>query len=204
MERTRKLRRRPKATRDVTRVGIDPDALEAFCREHVVSVERFIARRVRDPYRIADLTADVFLAVIDSADSFRPSRGEPVAWLFGIARNVVSADLRQSARELGANGRIPMGRILVEADDVARLHERIDAEGEARRLHAAMDGLSDGERAVLELIALDGLSAREAADALGISQVAARVRLHRARRLLQNRLRSPSIEVSEQEPEASS
>jgi RNA polymerase sigma factor (sigma-70 family) len=159
---------------------------------------------VRDPYRIADLTADVFLAVIDSAHSFRPSRGEPVAWLFGIARNVVSADLRQSARELGANGRIPMGRVLVEADDVARLHERIDAEGEARRLHAAMDGLSEGERAVLELIALDGLSAREAADALGISHIAARVRLHRARRLLQNRLRSSSIELSGREPEASS
>jgi hypothetical protein len=31
----------------------------------VDAVQRFIARRVRDPYRVADLTADVFLSAID-------------------------------------------------------------------------------------------------------------------------------------------
>src|SRR5206468_1886418 len=41
----------------------------------------------------ADLTADVFVAVIESAGSYRRSRGEPVAWLFGIARNVVADGL---------------------------------------------------------------------------------------------------------------
>jgi RNA polymerase sigma-70 factor (ECF subfamily) len=41
---------------------------------------------------------------------------------------------------------------------------------------------------VFELVALDGLSAREAGQALGIGPVAARVRLHRARRRMQTRL----------------
>jgi DNA-directed RNA polymerase specialized sigma24 family protein len=40
----------------------------------------------------------------------------------------------------------------------------------------------------MELVVLDGLSVRDAAEALGVSHVAARVRLHRARRLLQRQL----------------
>ncbi len=41
---------------------------------------------------------------------------------------------------------------------------------------------------MLELIALDGLSVGEAGRALGIGSVAARVRLHRARRRMQDHL----------------
>lgn len=36
----------------------DPAAFEAFYRETVHDVERFIARRVTDPGAVADLTAD--------------------------------------------------------------------------------------------------------------------------------------------------
>ena len=56
------------------------------------------------------------------------------------------------------------------------------------QLYAAMDVLSDGERAVLELVALDELPIAEAAAALDIGPVAARVRLHRARRRLERQL----------------
>jgi DNA-directed RNA polymerase specialized sigma24 family protein len=56
---------------------------------------RFVARRVADPYTAADLTADVFLAVIGSVHTYRPGKGSPVAWLYGIARNVIAADRRR-------------------------------------------------------------------------------------------------------------
>ncbi len=52
-----------------------------------------------------------------------------------------------------------------------------------------MDRLSEGERAVLELVALDELSVAEAAAAVGVRAVTARVRLHRARRILRAELR---------------
>jgi len=51
-------------------------------------------------------------------------------------------------------------------------------------MYAAMAGLPAGQRAVLELVALDGLSVTEAAAVLGISPVTSRVRLHRARQSL--------------------
>jgi RNA polymerase sigma factor (sigma-70 family) len=194
--------RNPTATGGPARIAKDPDAFEAFYREHVEAVQRFIARRVHDPYLAADLTADVFLAAIDSAHTYRPSRGKPRAWLYGVARNVVAAERRRAGRELGASGRIS-GRLLVETDDLARLHERLDAEARARRLYRAMDRLPESERAVLELVALDGLRPGEAAKLLGISAVATRVRLHRARRVVQNELRSPARELPERASEAS-
>jgi RNA polymerase sigma-70 factor (ECF subfamily) len=165
----------------------DPDALERFYREHVEAVERFVARRADDPYLAADLTADVFVAAIESAGSYRRGRGEPRAWLLGIARNVVAEAHRRNAKELRTAARI-RGRELVDEDDLAALHERLDRESAARELYRSLTVLPAGERAVLELVALDGLSAREAGRALGVGAVAARVRLHRARRRLKSRL----------------
>jgi len=172
---------------ELTELRSDPDAFERFYRRHVEAVQRFVARRVSDPYVAADLTADVFVAVIESAGSYRRSRGEPAAWLFGIARNVVAGEHRRKAKELRTVAQI-RGRELVDEEDLAALQERIDSEAGARELYRELDGLPAGERAVLELVALDGLSAVEAGHALGIGAVAARVRLHRARRRLQSRL----------------
>ena len=60
------------------RIAREPDALEAFYRDHVEAVQRFVARRVSDPHLAADLTADVFLAAVDSASSYDSSRGPVV------------------------------------------------------------------------------------------------------------------------------
>ena len=156
---------------ELAEITSDPDAVERFYREHVEAVQRFVARRVEDRYLAADLTADVFVAVIESAGSYRRSRGEPVAWLYGIARNVVAGERRRTAKELRTAARI-RGRDLV-GDDLAALHERIDREAAARELLRDLTQLPARERAVLELVALDGLSVGEAGRALGIGAVAA-------------------------------
>ena len=168
----------------LARIGHDPDALEAFYTEHVTAVTRFVARRVADPHTVADLTAEVFLAVIDSAHSYRPGRGTQVAWLYGIARNVIAGERRRAATELRAASRVA-GRRLLDDDDIARLEERIDAESAGRAACLALAGLPPDERAVLELVAVDGLPVADAAAALGIRPGTARVRLHRARRAAQ-------------------
>jgi RNA polymerase sigma-70 factor (ECF subfamily) len=156
---------------------------EEFYRRHVDAVMRFVARRVDDPHTAADLTAEIFLAVLDSAHTYRPRLGSETAWLYGIARNVVSSERRRVARETERDLRIS-GRRLLEADDIVRIEDRLDAESPGRRVLAALARLPEGERAVMELIAVDQLTVTEAAAALGIRQVTARVRLHRARKAL--------------------
>ena len=166
-------------------IGQDADAFESFYREHVDAVLRYATRRTRDPHAAADLTADIFMAAINAADGYRKELGSPVAWLYGIARNVVAAERRRAARAWAAENRIAARRLLDE-DDIARLEERIDAERDCRALLDRIAKLPAGQQAVLELIAVDGLTLPEAAAALDISTVTARVRLHRARRALRD------------------
>lgn len=89
-----------------TAIGRDPDAFEAFYREHLGVVRRFVARRVGDVEQAADLTADVFVKAIESADRYDPSLGPPGAWLIGIARHVVAAHLRDAVRHAAADRRV--------------------------------------------------------------------------------------------------
>jgi RNA polymerase sigma-70 factor (ECF subfamily) len=168
-------------------IGTDPELFEAFYREQVEDLQRFVARRVGDRERAADLTAEIFLAAITSANRYRPRRGTPKAWLYGIARIVVANDRRQRGRQRAGEERL-RGSALLDEDDAARMDARIDAAARSRQLYAAMDRLPEAERAVLELVALDELTVAEAAAAAGVRPVTARVRLHRARRRLRAEL----------------
>jgi RNA polymerase sigma-70 factor (ECF subfamily) len=168
-------------------IGTDPDLFEAFYREHVEDLQRFVARRVGDREWAADLTAEIFLAAIDSAHRYRPRRGNPKAWLYGIARVLVASDRRKRGRERAGEERL-RGSALLDEEDAARMDARLDAAAQSRHLYEAMDRLPEAERAVLELVAVDELSVAEAASAAGVRPVTARVRLHRARRKLRAEL----------------
>jgi RNA polymerase sigma factor (sigma-70 family) len=168
-------------------IGIDADIFDVFYREHIGSVEGFVVRRIGDREHAADLTAEIFLAVIDSAHRYRPALGTPRAWLLGIARILVAGDRRRMDRRRTGEERL-RGSTLLDQDDAARWDARIDAASRSRELYQAMDRLPDGERAILELVALDELSLAEAAAAAHVRAVTARVRLHRARRRLRAEL----------------
>ena len=142
----------------VRSIGSDPEAFTAFYRAHVDEVTRFVTRRVADPQLAADLTAEVFLAVIEAAAGYRGASGGPRTWLFGIARNVIAGEFRRSARERRAE-QVIAGRRLLDADDIDRLTARIDASRQVRELHAELRALPDSERAVL--VALAGRGSRE-------------------------------------------
>ena len=64
-----------------------PAEFAAFYREHLPFVRLYLARRIDDPFLVADLTAEVFLRVIRSAGSYRSELAPPRAWLTGIARH---------------------------------------------------------------------------------------------------------------------
>ncbi len=168
---------------DVQAVATQPEQLEAFYREHLPFVRQYVARRLSDPGDVADVTADVFLRVVRSAAGYRSQLGPPRAWLTGIARHVVAEHRRRGAqhdvavRQLG-------GRRWLDEDAADRIVQRVTAEAEARDLLDRIAQLPPALRAVVELVAVDGLAVAEAAAVLDISAGAARVRYHRARRLL--------------------
>lgn len=168
-------------------IGTDPELFEVFYCEHVEAIQRFVSRRVGERDRVADLTAEIFLAAIESAHRYRARAGTPRAWLFGIARALVANDGRRHGREQAREARF-RGSALLDEEDAARMDERLDAAARSRELYAAMDRLPEAERAVLELVAIDEMTVAEAAAAVGVRPVTARVRLHRARGKLQAEL----------------
>lgn len=183
-------------------IGTDPDLFELFYREHVEGLQRFVARRIGERDRAADLTAEIFLAAVESAHRYRSGRGTPKAWLYGIARVVVADDHRRRGRDRDRSERL-RGSTLLDVHDAARIDARIDAATRSRRLYAAMEQLPEGERAVLELVALDELTLVEAAAAAGVRPVTARVRLHRARRKLRAELEAAASEPGASEEDRS-
>lgn len=56
-----------------------------FYRRHVDRVVGYAARRLREPADVADLVGATFTTVLTAAPSYDPARGEPTAWLLGIA-----------------------------------------------------------------------------------------------------------------------
>ena len=174
----------------VAAIGHDPDAFEAFYRQHLEAVQSFVARRVESPEDAADLTAEVFLATIRASRDYRGEAVVPLAWLYGIARRVVAGHHRSTARAVRAVRRID-ARELLDDESTDRIVARLDGQREARRVYRSLAELPERQRAVVELVALDGLSLTEAAGALGISPGNARVLYHRARRRLAGALAHP-------------
>ncbi len=168
---------------DVQAIATQPEEFEAFYRDHLPFVRRYVARRLSDPGDVADVTADIFLRVIRSAATYRRRCGPPRAWLTGIARNAVADHHRAGAQHDAALRRLA-GRRWLDEDSADRIAQRVSAEAAARTMLGLIADLPVPLRAVVELVAVDGLTVVDAAAVLEISAGAARVRYHRARRLL--------------------
>lgn len=180
---------------DIAAIAVQHAEFEAFYREHLPFVRLYLVRRVEDPFLVADLTADVFVSAIRSAVTYRCEFGPPRAWLTGIARNIVADHWKSSARERTTIQRL-QGREFLDEDSTDRIVQRIAAETQARSVLAAIAELPPNLRSVVELVAVDGLAVTEAAAVLNISPGNARVRYHRARRLLQNTPTLQPLEVT--------
>jgi RNA polymerase sigma factor (sigma-70 family) len=179
----RTMRERPASVSGRSR-GRPPDSpLEEFEQVYLRNVDvlmGYFARRCRDPHTVADLTSETFVRAVDGFAKFDPRRGTDRAWLFGIAAHVFARYCQQSAGGRNAVARLGGHRTLDE-DEIEELAGRIDAEREGAALMQRYARLPAVERAAIELVDLEGLSPMEAAQALGVSRVAFRKRLSRAR-----------------------
>lgn len=132
-----------------------------------------------------DLVAETFLAALATRQRYDPSRGDPRAWLYGIATNMLRQHARQERRSLEKTARAAQLH-LDQIDDTAHLvAEQVDAQRSTATIADALLSLSDRDRDVLLLTAWSGLDGAQVALALGIPAGTVRSRLHRARRLLQ-------------------
>ncbi|MFM9555775.1 MULTISPECIES: RNA polymerase sigma factor [Streptomyces] len=163
----------------------DPQGFEEVYRRTYLPVLRFLRRRL--PANTAeDAAAEVFLAAWRNRHELR---GKELPWLYGIARRVAANTVR-------ARGRAD------RLDDRIRAHHDDGFEPAAEEAvldmlgaRGALGRLPEHEQEVLLLVAWDGLSVRDAARVMGCSSGAFRVRMHRARRLLEAAVAADEAQV---------
>ena len=179
----RMMAERPIAVRARARERPPASPIEDFEQVYLRNVDvlmGYFARRCREPQTVADLTSETFVRAIEGFAGFDPGRGTDRAWLFGIAARVFARHCDQSAGGRDAVARLGGHRPL-DQDEIEELAGRIDAEREGAALMGRYARMPALERAAIELVDLEGLSPMEAARALGVSRVAFRKRLSRAR-----------------------
>lgn len=134
-------------------------------------------RRTGDPDLTADLTAEVFAAVLVSAARYTPTGDSAAGWLLGIARNVLGHSLRRGQVDARARARVGAEALTVEDHDVERILElAASEEGVAGQLLA---GLPADERAAVRARVIEEREYAEIALALGCSEMVVRKRVSR-------------------------
>jgi RNA polymerase sigma-70 factor, ECF subfamily len=162
----------------------EPDAMEALIRATYGSVYALCRRLLDDPADAADATQEVYLRVVRSVLGFR---GEAAfsTWLHRVTTNVCATALRRRG-DVRARGQVAGHTAFAVPGGADELASGDDTEGRVaerdavRRLGRAIDDLPAHARAVVVLRDVRGLSTKEAADVLGVSEEVVKVRLHRA------------------------
>jgi RNA polymerase sigma-70 factor (ECF subfamily) len=162
----------------------DPAAFDAVHEQFNARLFTFLARLMRSRARAEDLLEETWLRLVQHAERLQAdTRLGP--WLFTVARNLHISYCRSLALEEIYPGD-GLG-LFVPAHTSSPFEETAASELE-RRVEAALATLPVIYREVLLLVAVEGLEPSEAAKVCGVSGVALRQRLKRARDLLAKRL----------------
>ena len=155
----------------------EAERFEALYREYFRGVLGYALARL-EPERAKDAAAETFLVAWRRLNDVP---AEPAAWLFGVARKVVADQVRADSRRAALAVRLASPgwqNLPVHPADPADQVAQRDA------ALAALARLSERDREALTLLAWHGLTAAQAAEVLGVSNLSFAVRLHRARRRL--------------------
>jgi RNA polymerase sigma factor (sigma-70 family) len=145
------------------------DVLRLYDAE-ALRLRGWLRRETSDREVAMDLTAETFAQALVSMRRFRG--GDETAWLYGIARNLLSQYRRRARVEDAARRKLHMPER--DWDTYEDVDDRV----------VPLDRLPRHEREALELHVVDELSYDEVADRLAITSGAARMRVHRAIRRL--------------------
>lgn len=146
--------------------------------ELIRRVYAYVAYAIGDGADAEDLTSETFERALRYRSSYDPSRGEPIAWLIGIARHCI--------RDAATAPTAPMGEAEAPGEELETVVMR------RVELAAALSRLGSHDRELLALRYGADLTARRTAEVLEMRTNAVEVALHRARARLRAELQDGS------------
>jgi RNA polymerase sigma-70 factor (ECF subfamily) len=124
-----------------------------------------------------DLVQDTFVKLWRNAPRYDPARGKLETWVLLVARSLAIDSLRRRVLEARVLERTAPSGEASEEPGPDQMAETADLSERARR---AMSGLSDGQRAALELAYFGGKTSAEVAELEGIPLGTAKTRIRTA------------------------
>lgn len=161
-------------------VSLDAEAFRNLHRAQAPGVWNYACYRL-GPSDAEDAAAEVFARAWAVRDSWRPERGAPEAWLWGIARHVVADALRRLPQ---ASDGMPDDLPDTTADPAMRFSD-ID------HALAAVARLADIDQDIIALRFGSGHTNRAIAGLLGLTEANVAQRLRRALRTVRTALTEP-------------
>ncbi len=155
--------------------------VEELFAKHQSEIYAYLLRMLRDPDLAADLTQDAFVKAYKAYDALeKPENAR--AWLYQIAHRVALDDLRR--RRI-----VRFVPLVGEARNSAPSAEHLVMDARlSGDLQRALEKIPERQRAALLLAELHDMTGLELAATLGVSHVAARALLTRARESLRQAL----------------
>jgi RNA polymerase sigma-70 factor, ECF subfamily len=152
----------------------DEEAVADLYRRHVPSITRYIGYRVSDEMLIEDLTAEVFLRMVEGLPDYVITGAPFEAWLYRIAAARIADYYRQRDRhpvealtEVISSGQTPLEITLQEREEL-------------EDLRAALFKLSEDHQTILILRFVERLTHEEVSQIIGKSERAVATAQHRA------------------------
>jgi RNA polymerase sigma-70 factor (ECF subfamily) len=157
---------------------LDPERFGVVAERHFSQVFRYLARRVgRDVAQ--DLGAETFVVAFRARTRYDASRADARPWLFGIATNLIRRHRRSELRMLAAYARSARPDRSDESAEGLATH--LDHVALLARVATGFAQLEPDQRDALYLIAVEGLSYTDVAEALAIPVGTVHSRVARAR-----------------------
>ena len=163
-----------------------PEAFAGFVEGVRPQMLRFFAKRIGNPQRAADLTAQTVAKAFERRADFRGVTDEQAyGWIWGIARHELTHALRSEVAEGTALLRFSRERHeTMQESELARIERDEEVREIRAALLAALIRLPRDQRDVVALHYLHELSYEEVALRLGVSNAVIRARASRALRAL--------------------
>jgi len=155
----------------------DERAFQGFAEHYAPALYRFASERVRgEPELVRDVVQTTLCRFMEKLDGFR-GQSSIFTWLCAVCRNEIAGHFRRSRRdeiELDEEDeRQPAITENPESQLLARENER--------QVHVTLDAMPPRYASILEWKYVDGLSVREIAQLIDLSEKAAESLLTRAR-----------------------
>lgn len=166
--------------------GGETAAIRALLLELQPQIYRFGLRMCRHPQDAEDVLQETMLSLVKNLESYR-GESKLSTWVFTIARSFCIKKRRKKKGEPSAP--VPLVEDVLSVASFARTqHQDLEAKESWAKVADGLARLSQEYREVLLLRDVEGLSAEETAQILGLGLSAMKSRLHRARKLLRTEL----------------